>query len=301
MSGTEAASAPDCSAEHRSPDREARTAAAFFDLDKTIIAKSSTLAFGRPFYRGGLINRRAVVRSVYAQTKFALSGIDERQMERMRAYLTKLCAGWNVEQIRAIVTETLHMIVDPLVFAEAVDLIRRHQADGLDVVVVSSSGSEVVAPIAAMLGADSSIATQMVERDGRYTGEIEFYAYGPNKATAIQTLAEREGYDLHRCFAYSDSVTDLPMLEAVGHPFVVNPDRALHKEAVARDWPILTFTNGVPMRERFSLLRRQPLERLAGVVMALSAVVLISAIVRRSQHDDRVIRRRPLPKPTGWV
>lgn len=299
MSGTEVASAADLPAEHHTSDREARRAAAFFDLDKTIIAKSSTLAFGRPFYRGGLINRRAVVRSVYAQAKFALSGIDERQMERMRAYLTTLCAGWNVEQIRAIVSETLHIIVDPLVFAEAVDLIGRHQADGLDVVVVSSSGSEVVAPIAAMLGADASIATQMEERDGRYTGAIEFYAYGPHKATAIRTLAARKGYDLNRCFAYSDSVTDLPMLEVVGHPFAVNPDRALHKEAVARGWPILTFSNKVPVRERISLLRQRPLERFAAAVMTLSAVVLASAIVRRThEHHDFA---GALAKQPRWV
>lgn len=259
-------------------------AAAFFDLDKTIIAKSSTLAFGGPFYRGGLINRRAVVRSAYAQAKFALSGIDERQMEKMRAYLTQLCAGWNVEQIRSIVTETLHLIVDPLIYAEAVELIRRHQADGLDVVVVSSSGSEVVDPIAAMIGANASIATRMVEREGRYTGEIEFYAYGQNKATAIRALALSKGYDLARCFAYSDSVTDLPMLEIVGNPVVVNPDRALQRQALARNWPVLTFSNGVQLRRRISLLQVKPVARLARAVVVTSMLAVISAVIRRCHH-----------------
>ncbi len=256
-------------------------AAAFFDLDKTIIAKSSTLAFGRPFYRGGLINRRAVVRSAYAQAKFALSGIDERQMEKMRVYLTQLCAGWNVEQIRGIVTETLHLIVDPLIYAEAVQIIRRHQADGLDVVVVSSSGSEVVDPIAAMVGADTSIATRMVEHEGRYTGEIEFYAYGHNKATAIRALAVSKGYDLARCYAYSDSITDLPMLEMVGNPVVVNPDRALQRQALARNWPVLTFTNSVQVRRRLGLLHVKPVARLARAVVVTSMLAVLSAVIRR--------------------
>ena len=86
--------------------RSTRTAA-FFDLDKTIIAKSSVLAFGRPFYQGGLINRRAVLRSAYAQFVFALAGADEDQIERMRAYLTSMCTGWDVAQVRRSVRPPL--------------------------------------------------------------------------------------------------------------------------------------------------------------------------------------------------
>lgn len=245
------------------PADDVRKAAAFFDLDKTIIAKSSTLAFGRPFYQGGLINRRAVVRGAYAQFVFAMSGIDEEQMDRMRKYLTAMCTGWDVRQIREIVTETLHEIIEPLVYVEAVELIEAHKAAGLDVVVVSSSGSEVVAPIASMVGADSSIATRMVAAGGRYTGEIEFYAYGPHKASAIRRLAEANGYELAHCYAYSDSITDLPMLEAVGHPVVVNPDKSLRREALARGWPVLTFTNGISLRTR---IRPEHPRRTAGVL-----------------------------------
>lgn len=100
----------------------ARTAA-FFDLDKTIIAKSSTLAFSKPFFAQGLLNRRAVLKSSYAQFIFLLSGADHDQMDRMRTHLTNMCAGWDVAQVRSIVNETLHDIVTPLVFAEAADLI----------------------------------------------------------------------------------------------------------------------------------------------------------------------------------
>jgi HAD superfamily hydrolase (TIGR01490 family) len=237
-----------------STPRTARTAA-FFDLDKTIIAKSSVLAFGRPFYQSGLLNRRAVLRSAYAQFVFALAGADADQIERMRAYLTAMCTGWDVSQVRDIVSETLHEIIDPIVYDEAVELIAMHKAAGRDVVIVSSSGEEVVAPIGAMLGADHIIGTQMMVADGKYTGEIGRYAYGTGKAVAIRELATERGYDLDACYAYSDSATDVPMLEAVGHPFAVNADRALRKVAAERDWPMLTFSNAVPLRERISGLR----------------------------------------------
>ena len=259
--------------------------AAFFDLDKTIIAKSSVLAFGRPFYQGGLINRRAVLRSAYAQFMFALAGADSDQIERMRAYLTSMCTGWDVAQVREIVSETLHDIIDPIVYNEAVDLIGMHKAAGRDVVIVSTSGEEVVAPIGAMLGADDVVATQMVVRDGRYTGEISRYAFGPEKAVAIRELAAARGYDLSASYAYSDSATDVPMLDSVGHPYAVNADRALRRIALDRDWPLLTFSNAVPLRERISGLRPEHPVTAASVVGAgvAAAGIVWFATRRRSQ------------------
>jgi hypothetical protein len=120
-------------------------------------------------------------------------------------------------------------------------------------VIVSSSGAEVVEPIGEMLGADRVVATRMVTVDGRYTGDIDFYAYGENKAVAIQELAADGGYDLADCYAYSDSITDLPMLSAVGHPTAVNPDRGLRKAALERGWPVQQFTRPVSMKSRFSV------------------------------------------------
>ncbi|MGH3626124.1 MAG: HAD family hydrolase, partial [Sciscionella sp.] len=139
--------------------------------------------------------------------------------------------------------ETLHDIVEPLVYSQATELIGEHRARGEDVVVISASGEELVKPIAAMLGVQHSVGTRMVIEDGRYTGEIEFYCFGEGKAAAIETLARLHGYDLASSYAYSDSSTDLPMLEAVGHPAVVNPSRGLHRIAVQRQWPELTFSD----------------------------------------------------------
>ena len=244
--------------------------AAFFDLDKTVIAKSSTLAFSKPFFNQGLLNRRAVLKSSYAQFLLLMSGADHDQMDRMRSYVTSLGAGWDVEQIKSIVNETLHDIVDPLVFAEAAELIADHRLCGRDVVVVSASGEEIVAPIARALGATHAMATRMVVEDGKYTGEIEFYCFGEGKAAAVRELASLEGYPMEHCYAYSDSITDLPMLEEVGHPCAVNPDRALRKEAAVRGWPVLSFSRPVPLRERIPAP--------SGAAVATSAALGLSAL-----------------------
>ena len=243
--------------------------AAFFDLDKTIIAKSSTLAFGRSFYQGGLINRRAVLKTAYAQFVYLVGGADHDQMERMRQYLSALCTGWDVSQVREIVAETLHDLIDPLIYQEAADLIAEHKAAGRDVIIVSSSGAEVVEPIGKMVGANKVVATRMVAAEGRYTGEVEFYAYGEGKAAAIKELADADGYDLEGCYAYSDSITDLPMLEAVGHPHAVNPDRALRKEASTRDWPVLVFANPVSLRAKMANLSLPPKPVLAATALGV--------------------------------
>ena len=256
--------------------------AAFLDLDQTVIAKSSALAFSKPFMDQGLINRRTVLKSSYAQFLMLLSGADHDQMERMRTHLTNMCTGWNVEQVKAIVNETMHDIVTPLVFAEAAQLIADHKLCGRDVVVVSASGEEIVAPIARALGATHAMATRMVVADGQYTGEIAFYCYGEGKVQAIRELAAREGYPLEHCYAYSDSITDLPMLQAVGHPSAVNPDRALRKEAVANGWPVLTFSRPVSLRDRIPAPSGAAVATTAAVgVSAVAAGALTYSLLRR--------------------
>ncbi|MGH3510218.1 MAG: HAD family hydrolase [Nocardioidaceae bacterium] len=264
----------------RSPaDRASGRPAAFFDLDKTIIAKSSTLAFSKPFHAGGLISRGAVLRSAYAQFVYLAGGADHDQMEKMRAFLSALCTGWDVRTVREIVGDTLHNVVDPLVYDEAVSLIEEHHLTGRDVIIVSASGAEVVEPIGELLGADGVIATRMEIIDGRYTGQIDFYAYAENKASAIQALADRQGYDLARSYAYSDSITDVHMLEVVGHPAVVNPDKELRRHAQSRGWPVLAFDKPVALRRRMRLPQSKPtLAALAvGTAAAVGGVVYVAA------------------------
>ena len=264
-----------------SSDSPIRTAA-FFDLDKTVIAKSSTLAFSRPFLSQGLINRRGVLKSSYAQFLFLMSGADHDQIDRMRSNIASMCTGWDVEQVKSIVREALHDIVDPLVFAEAAELIADHRLCGRDVVIVSASGEEIVAPIACALGATHAMATRIVVEDGKFTGEIAFHCFGEGKAEAIRALAAREGYALEHCYAYSDSVSDLPMLEAVGHPTVANPDRALRREATARGWPMQTFSKPVSLRDRIPAPSVAAVATTAAVgVSAVAAGALTYSLLRR--------------------
>ncbi|HLU44439.1 MAG TPA: HAD-IB family hydrolase [Natronosporangium sp.] len=247
-----------------------RRSAAFFDLDRTVIAKSSVLAFGRPFYRDGLIRRRDVVKAAYSQLMFRLGGADEAAMARMRDYLTRLCAGWSVEQVSQIVAETLDELINPYIYAEAGELIAQHRAAGRDVVLVSASGEEIVRPIASLLGIEHVIATRMAVADGRYTGEIEFYAAGEAKVEAVQQLAAERGYDLARSYAYSDSISDLPLLSAVGHPTAVNPDRALRRAALERGWEIREFRHPVPLRIRLRGSRAVPVAAALGVGVGIA-------------------------------
>jgi HAD superfamily hydrolase (TIGR01490 family) len=245
MAGSRGSAVPD-----RAGGLAGHRSAAFFDLDKTIIAKSSSLAFSKPFQAGGLITRGAMLRSAYAQFVYLVGGADHDQMEKIRAFMSQLVEGWEVDTVKEIVAETLHHVVDPIVYDEAVQLMEEHRENARDVVIVSTSGVEVVEPIGEMLGADDVVARRLEIVDGRYTGEIEYYAYAEEKANAIEAMAAERGYDLEQCFAYSDSITDAPMLEIVVHPHAVNPDKDLRRMAASRGWPILQFTRPVTLRSR---------------------------------------------------
>ena len=220
--------------------------AAFFDLDRTVIAKASALAFGRPFYRDGLLKRRDVIKAGYAQLMFRFGATDEASMARTRDYLARLCRGWQVEQVRQIVREALEELIQPYIYAEAAQLIAEHRSAGRDVVLVSASGEEMVRPIGEMLGVDRVIATRMKVVDGRYTGEIDFYAAGPARRSGTRP---RRGAGLRprgvvRLLRLGDRRTTALH---VGHPTAVNPDRGLRKMAAERRWPTLEFRHPVPL------------------------------------------------------
>ena len=250
--------------------------AAFFDLDKTIIARSSPLAFGKSFWREGLIGRSFLLKSIYAQLVFQLMGADEEKMERMRQEAQRLTAGWEQERVKQVVTEVLEEVITPLIYAEVVEVINEHREAGRLIVIVSSSPAEIVEPMANMLTADRWVATLPTVKDGLYTGELDFYAYGPFKAEAIEKLAAEEGIDLDASFAYSDSVTDLPMLESVGNPVAVNPDRELRRVAIERGWKIEAFRKPVTLRSRLPQLRRPEMNR-QNTLTGLAGLCLLAA------------------------
>lgn len=249
--------------------------AAFFDLDKTVIARSSTLMFGRPLYKEGMIKRGTVIRGAYAALVYQLVGADDDKMDRMRSAMLDLTKGWEVEKIRSLARETLTEMIEPIVYAEAAHLIETHREAGRRVYLVSSSGEEIVGPLAEFLGVPHVIGSRAKIENGRYTGELEFYCQGEGKREAILAEAEALNIDLSRSYAYSDSATDVPMLESVGRPVVVNPDKELRRIALERGWQVLSFRNPITLRRRIASVPR-PSSRTA--VIAGSAAIALAAL-----------------------
>jgi HAD superfamily hydrolase (TIGR01490 family) len=253
--------------------------AAFFDLDKTVISKSSSLALTRPFYRAGLVTRSQLLRGAYAQLVYLMLGADERRMDRAKEGMLALTKGWSKEEVEQVVREALEEVVDPYIYQEALDLIALHQALGRRVYIVSSSPEEVVRPLAERLGVQEVIATRPETVDGRYTGNLEFYCYRELKARRIVEVANEQEINLGGSFAYSDSITDLPMLEAVGNPVAVNPDRELRRVAEQRGWRIRDFRRPVRLRQRLADVPRP--HPVAIAVAAAVAAVLAWVFLRR--------------------
>jgi HAD superfamily hydrolase (TIGR01490 family) len=257
------------------------TEAAFFDLDKTIIAGSSTLAFGKPLYRAGFLQRGTLLRLGVAQISYMLFGADEDSLERARDEMLDLVSGWHRAEVDAIVAQTLDDVIEPLVFAEALFLIDEHKRAGREVYVVSASPEEFVRPIAALVGIDRVIATKIrTDGLGRYVPELERYVMGPGKADAMRDVAERDGIDLEGSFAYTDSFTDMPMLEAVGNPVPVNPDKELREAAEEREWPTLEFQRPVSLGPRVPAPPPKAWMAAAGGI-AIAAAVAYVALSRR--------------------
>ncbi|GMQ97912.1 MAG: HAD-IB family hydrolase [Acidimicrobiia bacterium] len=258
------------------------TEAAFFDLDKTIIAGSSTLAFGRPLYHAGFLRRGTLLRLGIAQLSYMIFGADQDSLERARDEMLDLVSGWHKAEVDAIVAQTLGDVIEPLVFAEALFLIDEHKRSGREVYVVSASPEEFVRPIAKMVGIDKVIATKIrTDGLGRYVPELDRYVMGPGKAEAMKDVAAQDGIDLDGSFAYTDSFTDMPMLEAVGNPIAVNPEKELKEAAEANDWPILEFQRPVSLGPRVATPPPQAWIAVgAGIVVA---AVVLAVTRRRSQ------------------
>ncbi len=274
--------------------------AAFFDLDKTVIARASMVAFGKPLYRAGLLSRWLLLRALYGQLVYLYLGADEARMARMREAALRVTVGWSRDHIRSLVRETLEEVIEPIIFDEALDLIREHQAAGRRVYLVSASPEEIVDPLAQYLGVDDVIATRpQVDEHGRYSGDVDFYSYGPNKVTAMEESAVRHGIDLAASYAYSDSITDEPMLSAVGHPVAVNPDRALARVAEERGWEVRIFERPVRMRERVAMPTPGQAAAVSGGLAAIVAGVVVFWLLRRQPELTRWERVRAQARRTA--
>ena len=258
--------------------------AAFFDLDKTIISKSSSLALSRPMYRAGMVSRSALLRGAYAQLVYLLVGADEKKMDRLKESMLSMTKGWDRAEVEQLVHQVIINVIDPFVYQEALDLMELHRANGRSIYIVSSSPEEVVRPLARHFGVSGVLATRAeVGADGKYTGELEFYCYGEGKAQAIREAALRAGIDASGSYAYTDSITDLPMLEAVGHPVAVNPDRELRKVAEDRGWQVRDFRRPVRLRTRIAATVPAPKPPVAAAVGIAAVAVVLGWVIIRSR------------------
>ena len=277
--------------------------AAFFDLDKTVIAKASMVAFSGPLHRAGLLSRRMLLRAAWGQLVYSQFGASPEKLAKLRDSVLRLTAGWDQAVIGQIVRETLVDVVEPIVYDEALELMREHRAAGRKLFLVSASPEEIVAPLARYLDVDEAIATRAeLDEHGRYTGRTELYCYGPDKVVAMRAVAERDGIDLAASYAYSDSATDQPMLEAVGHAIAVNPDRELLRAAKAKGWEVRRFTQRVPLRERVPMPAPRHAALGGGAVLAaLGAGVAARWLWERRQPPPRPQRRWGVARRAGAV
>ena len=215
--------------------------AAFFDLDRTLISRSSSLALAGTFRSRGLIGRRQVAKAAIAQLVFARFGAGQSRVGQTADSAMSVLRGLPVTLMREIAVEAWEPVLKPLVYREALELAQDHRARGERVFIASAALQEVVEEISSRLGFDGAVASRAEVRDGAYTGRLDRRLYGQAKADALVELATAEGIDLSGSTAYSDSYSDVPLLQAVGHPVVVNPDRALRRLAAEAEWRSLRF------------------------------------------------------------
>jgi HAD superfamily hydrolase (TIGR01490 family) len=216
-------------------------AAAFFDLDRTLISGASVYVFAKAALKKGLVPKARLLQDSWRAASFKLFGATDEQADAIRAKLLGAVVGVQQSDMLALSSETVPDLLAK-VRPEALDLVEWHRRAGRQTFIVSASAQELVEPLAAALGMTGGIGTVSEVVDGAYTGRLVGpFCYGPGKAVAIRELADWEGLDLARCYAYSDSASDLPMLEVVGHPVAVNPDGPLARTAEERGWPVVRF------------------------------------------------------------
>lgn len=223
-----------------SPDPNA---AAFFDLDNTMIRGASVFYLAKGLYDRNWFSRRTILRALWLQAQFRLLGTENTDhIAEAQAASLGFIAGRSVEEIKEAGEEIYEESMAQRIWPGTRSIAQMHLDAGHQVWLVTAAPVEMAGIIAARLGITGALGTEADVVDGRYTGRLEGgLLHGPAKATAVRALAERHGFDLDRCFAYSDSHNDLPLLSLVGHPCVINPDPKLRQHAEQHDWQIRDY------------------------------------------------------------
>jgi HAD superfamily hydrolase (TIGR01490 family) len=215
--------------------------AAFFDLDRTLISGSSAFVLGIAAWRGKLVPTHQFVRDAVSALSFLLAGADDDTSVGVRDRILGAVKGVRVDDLVALNADIVPRLIDR-VRPESMRLIEQHRDAGRATYIVSASPVELVEPLAKALGMTAGIGTRSRIVDGIYSGDLDGpFCYGEGKVEAITEIARWEHLDLDRCWGYSDSASDLPMLRAVGHPVAVNPDAKLERVAGEKGWPVVVF------------------------------------------------------------
>jgi HAD superfamily hydrolase (TIGR01490 family) len=216
-------------------------AAAFFDLDKTLMEGSSAFQFGRAAYRNGMMNRRQLARDVWANVKFRLEGSTDEATAELRDRIFESIAGQRVVDLERLMPDVLAGVL-PRLYDQMLHVAWEHQDAGRPVFIVTAASQEMAEMLAHVLHFDGGIGSRSEIHEGVYTGKPSGpFTYREGKAEAIREVAREQGIDLTKSYAYSDSESDLPMMRAVGHPVAVNPDAELERVAREQGWQIMRF------------------------------------------------------------
>jgi HAD superfamily hydrolase (TIGR01490 family) len=261
-------------------------AAAFFDLDRTLLAGSSAYHFGRAVYKAGRLSRRQLARDAVDQVKFRLRGSTDAAVNALLDRIMDGIKGQRVSDLARLTPDVLAGIL-PRIYPQMMRVVRDHQDAGLRCYIVTAASQEMVVKLADVLAMDGAIGTPSEILDGVYTGRLAGpFVYGEGKAQALRAFAHEKGIDLEHSWAYSDSASDLPMLEAVGHPVAVNPDAELEEVARREGWEIFRFDK---LGQRL---------RIAGTAIVVGAAAAVGALIagtrrpkRRGPARARVLRR----------
>ena len=220
---------------------DALRGAAFFDLDRTLMAGSSAFQFGRASYEAGLLSRRELARGAWANVKFRLQGSTDEATDALRERIFDSIRDRRVVELERLAPRVLAGVL-PRVYPQMLEVAWAHQDAGRPVYIVTAASHELAQMLAHVLSFDGGIGARSEVVDGRYTGRPDGpFTYREGKAVAMRELAERERISLADSYAYSDSESDLPMLRAVGHPVAVNPDAPLIKAAREEGWEVMRF------------------------------------------------------------
>lgn len=267
--------------------------AAFFDLDKTLMQGSSAFQFARAVREAGMMSRRQLLADAAANVRFRLRGASDDESEALRNRIAASLEGIRVKDMERLGVRVMHRIL-PRLYPEMLTIAYEHQDAGRPVYVVTAAANDMAVLLARVMTFDGALGSHLSEiENGVYNGHpTGTFMYKRAKAVAIAEMAEREGFDLADSYAYSDSISDLPMLEVVGHPVAVNPDAALAALAREQDWELLRFDR---LSSKLAIGGALSVAAVAGG--ATATLLMRKSAARAVEAERRAVDRRMLGLP----